>query len=72
MESMPSADRASDEPMFPTSRAFLVQFPRDVDPSGSGVRGRIEHITTGRSKRFATADDLFAFVLEVMNGGDEP
>jgi len=55
------------EPLFPSARAFIVQFTRDAEVGAEvGIRGRIEHVTSGQSTRFTTADDLFNFVREIM------
>jgi len=59
---------AQREPLFPSARAFIVHFTRDAELVEQ-VRGRVEHVTTGRSKQFSTIDDLFAFVREVMQDG---
>lgn len=54
------------EPLFPAARAFIVQFTRDCD-ANSGLYGRVEHVATGQSCRFATAEDLFIFVRATMS-----
>lgn len=54
------------EPLFPAARAFIVQFTRDCD-ADNGLHGRVEHVATGRSCRFATAEDFLAFVQTTMD-----
>lgn len=56
------------QPLFPAGRAFIVHFSRDAHPGDQvQVCGRVEHVASGRSSRFATAEDLFAFVDEVIH-----
>lgn len=47
---------------LPYDRAFVVQLGRDADPGGGAVVGRAEHLASGRTLRFASWDELLAFV----------
>ena len=51
---------------LPASRSFVVQFTADTAPASRRFRGRIEHIESARSRRFASLEDLAAFVAEVL------
>jgi len=59
------ARTGSEKPLFPTDRAFVVQF-RGGGSSTEG--GRVEHIKSGRSVRFADAQSLLAFIEETLAG----
>ena len=66
--------RAQKSPSLPVSRSFVVQFTADTTPATSCFRGRVEHIASARSQRFASLDDLTTFMAEViaLEAGDEP
>jgi len=51
---------------LPVSRSFVVQFTADTVPASRRFRGRVEHIDSGRSRRFNSLDDLAAFITEVL------
>jgi hypothetical protein len=51
---------------FPPSRAFVVHLSADAVPSALRVLGRVEHIESGRSRRFTSLDELVAFLVEVV------
>ena len=48
-------------PTLPSIRAFVVQFAAET-PDESGVRGRVEHLTSGHATRF----DSWARLREFM------
>jgi hypothetical protein len=52
-------------PALPVYKAFVVQFSRETRARGRTFSGRVEHISTGRRARFASAPALLA-VLEKM------
>jgi hypothetical protein len=52
--------------LLPVSRSFVVQFSDDTAPPSARFLGRVEHIESGRSRRFASLDELVAFVSEVL------
>ena len=52
--------------LLPLSRSFVVQFTRDTVPASRCFRGRVEHIDSGRARRFASLDDLLTFVRDVL------
>ena len=55
---------------LPVSRAFVVQFSADALPSANRFAGRVEHIESGRSRRFAALDELVAFVTSCLEEPD--
>jgi hypothetical protein len=59
---------------LPPSRAFVVQFAGGPVPTESVFAGRVEHIESGRSRRFASLDELTAFVAQaiVQAEADDP
>ena len=48
------------------SQSFVVQFAADTLPASNRYRGRVEHIDSGRSQRFASLDELISFVNELL------
>jgi hypothetical protein len=52
--------------LLPPSRSFVVQFSDDTAPPSGRFLGRVEHIESGRSRRFASLEELVAFVSEVL------
>jgi hypothetical protein len=52
------------------SRAFVVQFSADTLPSANRFRGRVEHIESARSRRFAALDELLAFMTSCLEQPD--
>jgi len=55
---------------LPPSRAFVVQFSIDTLASAHRFAGRVEHIESGRGRRFATVDELLAFVTSCLEDPD--
>jgi hypothetical protein len=47
-------------------RTFVVIVSDESDISTGGFCGRVEHIETGRRKRFLSSRELFDFVAEVL------
>ena len=57
--------RRETPPRFPADGAFVVQFVRPH--TGNGPRpGRVEHVVSGRARRFQDPTQLMAFVAEVF------
>jgi hypothetical protein len=61
---------ASGAPSLPVSRAFVVQFSADTLASANRFAGRIEHIESGRGRRFTTLAELMAFVTACLEKPD--
>lgn len=59
----------ADRPLRP-SAAFVVQFAADSRPQGGSAGGRVEHIASGRSARFASVEELLAFFTAVLTQAD--
>jgi hypothetical protein len=51
---------------LPVERAFVVQFSGDASVPNRLISGRVEHVGTGRSRRFESLEDLLAFVATLM------
>jgi hypothetical protein len=49
--------------------AFVVQFAADTQVEADQVRGRIEHIVSGRATHFQSLEELLAFVARVFREG---
>lgn len=62
----------SHQPIFPAEQAFVVQFGNDA-VLGNGCLGRVEHVVSGHSSRFASGEELYGFMnairREVAGGG---
>ncbi|HYD48087.1 MAG TPA: hypothetical protein VEB21_07065 [Terriglobales bacterium] len=62
-----SGDPAQRDPLFPSRRAFIVQFTRDASSdTPPQCSGRVEHVVSGRSLRFEKPEELWSFMREVM------
>jgi len=46
--------------------AFVIQFRETTDIEAGRVEGKIEHISSYRSARFQSIDELMAFVARVL------
>jgi hypothetical protein len=57
-------------PALPYAKAFVVQFSAETDPRRGTVTGRMEHLQTGRRSRFASADELLAWIMAMLAGAD--
>jgi len=51
---------------LPTNRAFVIQLQAGSGAFEVGHRGRVEHVASGRTMRFADEDELWAFVDSVL------
>ena len=64
-----------DAPMFPTNRAFVVQFAADADIARGALVGRVEHVLSGHAAHFHALDGLLDFMARVLTEtatADEP
>ena len=50
---------------LPADRAFVLQFESNCGFERE-VRGRVEHVASGRALRFRSRDDLVTFLAEVL------
>lgn len=49
--------------------AFVVHFAASTADTPETVKGRIEHITSGRSTRFASIAELIGFMQHIVAAG---
>jgi len=68
----PVPGRTDRTPVLPYARAFIVQFGAETDARLGNVTGRIEHLQTGRRSRFASVDELLAWIMAMLAGGSLP
>jgi hypothetical protein len=59
-------------PALPHARTFVVQLSSDADPGHGRLVGRVEHVDSGRSTRFASAEEMNAFFARVLCEAEEP
>jgi hypothetical protein len=51
---------------LPPEAAFVVQLQGDADVATGTVSGRVEHVASGRAKRFRSLPELLAFISQVL------
>ena len=54
------------EGALPVGLAFVLQLESGTDPIAGRFVGRIEHVASGRSRRFATTEEALAFIAWVL------
>lgn len=54
---------------LPADSAFVVHFAASSADTPETVKGRIEHITSGRSTRFASTAELIGFMQHIVAAG---
>ena len=68
------SDRAA-APLSPRA-AFVVQFLAWSNPRSGVIGGRVEHVASGRSRRFASLKELLDFLADALaelgSEGEEP
>jgi len=47
-------------------RAFVVQFRAETDMAQGRCTGRVEHVVSGQAARFASLEELLAFIEQVL------
>ena len=47
-------------------RAFVVQFRAETDVKQGHYTGRVEHVVSGQAARFASLEELLAFIAQVL------
>jgi len=52
---------------LPSNRVFLIRLSSVAEPTAGIHRGRIEHIRSGRIKRFSSLDKVEEFISEVLS-----
>jgi hypothetical protein len=58
---------------LPRRRVFVIQFSAEADPGQGRWAGRVEHIESGRSARFASSEAMNEFFARLLReeGGTE-
>ena len=51
---------------LPAQRAFLVQVHAEADVAQTRLAGRVEHVVSGQATRFASPEELLAFMARVL------
>jgi hypothetical protein len=47
-------------------RAFVVQFRAETEVGQGRCTGRVEHVVSGQATRFASLEELVAFIAQVL------
>lgn len=68
---MNSKHDADNTPRFRPEQAFVVQFSSVVG-AGRFESGRVEHLTTGRSRNFDNERTLMSFMATTLAGVESP
>jgi hypothetical protein len=66
---------SSDELSLPQRLAFVVQLSAADVTGGGRFAGRVSHVVSARSTRFASVDECLAFIARVLReegGAGEP
>lgn len=59
---MTAVRRARSVGTLPVERAFVVQIEAEADLAAGLVGGRVEHVVSGRARRFRSVDQLLDFL----------
>ena len=59
------------DPPFPPARAFVIQLPGGELGDDVARRGRVEHLHSGRSRRFESAEELLEFLRLTLASAEE-
>ena len=51
---------------YPSTHAYVVKLHRDCGPDAGHLAGRLEHVSSGRTLPFHSADELIACLLSDM------
>jgi hypothetical protein len=57
----------ADQPIYPSNRAFVLQFHREADLEASRCLGRIEQVVSGKVGHFQSLEELLAFLTERLD-----
>jgi hypothetical protein len=60
------------EPALPSWKAFVIQLSHDTTPDSGIFAGRIEHLSSGRRRRFASGKELLSVVMRLLSDLDAP
>ena len=59
-------------PRLPAERAFVVMLSADCRPEEDEIRGRVEHVRSGRATHFASLAELIVFLAALTSRDDVP
>ncbi len=62
----PASGDSEEIPALPVWKAFVVQFNRETGARTGAFAGRVEHMSSGRRARFASADELVAALANML------
>ncbi|HVN87637.1 MAG TPA: hypothetical protein VMW17_22600 [Candidatus Binatia bacterium] len=51
---------------LPSEKAFVLQLTRDTDPTLVSFAGRIEHLSTGRRRRFQKPEEFLSALRALL------
>jgi hypothetical protein len=54
------------EEHLPSRRTFLLRFSDATGPEAGIYRGRVEHISTGKTARFTSMSEITEFAAKIM------
>jgi hypothetical protein len=57
--------------VLPNRRVFVIQLTADADPAHGRLVGRVEHVPSGRTVRFASGEEMNEFFALVLGEEDE-
>ncbi len=57
----------ADQPIYPSNRAFVLQFHREADLKAGRCLGRIEQVISGKVGHFQSPEELLAFLTERLD-----
>src|SRR5262245_41344809 len=58
--------RSKQESSLPPDRAFVIQFRSGGGPEETGLRGRVEHLTSCEMTHFQTQEELLSFIKKIL------
>ena len=56
---------------LPKTRAFLVQYSRNADPTRGRLIGRVEHLKSGQSAKFTSEEEMTEFVVRILREAEQ-
>jgi hypothetical protein len=59
------------ECVLPNERVFVIQLSSHADPGDGRLVGRVEHVQSGRSTRFASSEEMIGFFVSVLRDAEK-
>jgi len=53
-------------PPLSPDRTFVVQFQEETDVEQRQLLGRVEHVMSGKNRRFQSLEELLEFVRQIL------